>query len=140
MESGSQAYGVHQIRHIGIIAIVDDLGALSVTAEACDPALDCCMLQTRTGWRTDFCAAWRRWLAAALSFPGARPGPRLPWACSIVRQALSMPLGLGPARVPEGIQEPAVMRPNDSTCRDMGGIAGGCSSPAMDIIWIKVLR
>ena len=45
MESGSQAYGVHQIRHIGIIAIVDDLGALSVTAEACDPALAGCTLQ-----------------------------------------------------------------------------------------------
>ena len=73
MESGSQAYGVHQIRHIGIIAIVDDLGALSVTAEACDPALAGCTLQTRTGWRTDFCAAWQRGWPQRSVFPALVP-------------------------------------------------------------------
>ena len=88
-----------------------------------------------------FCAGW-----AAVGWPqrsvctGARPGPRLPWACSKARQAVSMPLGLGPARAPEGIQEPAAIRPDVSTGRDMGGNAGGCFSPAMVRVWKKVLR
>ena len=84
----------------------------------------------RLCFSTDFCAA-----CAAVGWPqrsvcpGARPGPRLPRACSKARQAPSMPLGLGPARAPEGIQEPAAIRPDVSTGRDMGGNAGGCFSP-----------
>ena len=95
----------------------------------------------RLCFSTDFNAAWAAvgWPQRSVC-PGARPGPRLPWACSKARQALSMPLGLGPARVPEGIQEPAAIRPNVSTGRDMGGNAGGCFSPAMVRVWKKVLR
>ena len=139
MESGSQAYGVHQIRHIGIIAIVDDLGALSVTAEACDPAL--ALARSRRGLAGAPTSALPGGVVGrSAQFSRRSSRPKAALGLSKVRQALSMPLGLGPARVPEGIQEPAVMRPNDSTCRDMGGIAGSCSSPAMDRIWIKALR
>ena len=79
---------------------------------------------------TDFNAAWAAvgWPQRSVC-PGARPSPRLPRACSKARQAPSMPLGLGPARAPEGIQEPAAIRPDVSTGRDMGGNAGGCFSP-----------
>ena len=42
---------------------------------------------------------------------------------------LHLPTGAG-ARLPaSGTQEPAVIRPNVSTCRDMGGVAGGCFPP-----------
>ena len=65
---------------------------------------------------TDFNAAWAAvgWPQRSVC-PGARPSPRLPRACSKARQAPSMPLGLGPARAPEGIQEPAAIRPDVST-------------------------
>ena len=95
----------------------------------------------RLCFSTDFNAAWAAvgWPQRSVC-PGARPSPRLPRACSKARQAPSMPLGLGPARAPEGIQEPAVIRPDVSTGRDMGGNAGGCFSPAMVRIWEKVCR
>ena len=84
----------------------------------------------RLCFSTDFNAAWAAvgWPQRSVC-PGARPSPRLPRACSKARQALSMPLGLGPARAPEGIQEPAVIRPVVSTCRDVRRIAGACFSP-----------
>ena len=80
------------------------------------------------------------WLAAALSLPRRSPQPKAAQGLLQSPTGALDAVGAWPARAPEGIQEPAAIRPDVSTGRDMGGDAGGCFSPAMVRICKKVVR